>query len=85
MMVKTGFVGTGTTDSALAVRLSGKGRPVVAVSSRTLSSAQKLAGLISNCRICYTAQEVADTAELVFITAPDDVVTQVCSEVQWHA
>ena len=83
-MVKTGFIGAGTTGTALAVRLSQKECPVVAVSSRTLSSAQKLAGLVSNCHVCHTAQEVADAAELVFITTPDDVVAQVCSEVQWH-
>jgi len=83
-MVKTGFIGAGTTGTALAVRLSQKGCPVVAVSSRNLSSAQKLAGLVPNCQVCHTAQEVADAAELVFITTPDDVIAQVCGEVQWH-
>jgi len=83
-MVKIGFIGAGTTGTALAVRLSQKGCPVVAVSSRTLSSAQKLAGLVSNCQVCHTAQELVDVAELVFITTPDDVIAQVCSEVQWH-
>jgi len=83
-MVKTGFIGAGTTSTALAVRLSQKGCPVVAVSSRTLSSAQKLARLVPNCQVCHTAQELADVAELVFITTPDDVVARVCGEVQWH-
>ena len=83
-MVKTGFIGAGTTGIALAVRLSQKGCPVVAVSSRTLSSAQKLAGLVPNCQICHTAQELADAAKLVFITTPDDVIARVCGEVQWH-
>jgi predicted short-subunit dehydrogenase-like oxidoreductase (DUF2520 family) len=83
-MLKTGFIGAGTTGTALAVRLSQKGCPVVAVSSRTLSSAQKLAGLVPNCQVCHTAQELADVADLVFITTPDDVIAQVCSEVQWH-
>jgi predicted short-subunit dehydrogenase-like oxidoreductase (DUF2520 family) len=83
-MLKTGFIGAGTTGTALAVRLSQKGCPVVAVSSRTLSSAQKLAGLVANCQVCHTAQELADVADLVFITTPDDVIAQVCSEVQWH-
>jgi predicted short-subunit dehydrogenase-like oxidoreductase (DUF2520 family) len=83
-MLKTGFIGAGTTGTALAVRLSQKGWPVVAVSSRTLSSAQKLAGLVPNCQVCHTPQGVADAAELVFITTPDDVITQVCDEVQWH-
>ena len=84
-MVKTGFIGAGTTGTALAIRLSQKGCPVVAVSSRTLSSAQKLAGLVPSCQVCHAAQEVADAAELVFITTPDDVVAQVCGEVQWRA
>ena len=83
-MVNTGFIGAGTTGTALAVRLSQKGCPVVAVSSRTLSSAQKLAKLVPNCQVCHTAQEVTDAAELVFITTPDDVITQVCCEVQWR-
>jgi predicted short-subunit dehydrogenase-like oxidoreductase (DUF2520 family) len=83
-MVKMGFIGAGTTGTALAVRLSQKGCPVVAVSSRTLSSAQKLAKLVPNCHVCHTAQEATDAAELVFITTPDDVIAQVCGEVQWH-
>jgi predicted short-subunit dehydrogenase-like oxidoreductase (DUF2520 family) len=83
-MLKTGFIGAGTTGTALAVRLSQKGWPVVAVSSRTLSSAQNLAGLVPNCQVCNTAQGVAEAAELVFITTPDDVIARVCSEVQWQ-
>jgi predicted short-subunit dehydrogenase-like oxidoreductase (DUF2520 family) len=83
-MLKAGFIGAGTTGTALAVRLSQKGCPVVAVSSRTLSSAQKLARLVPNCQVCHTAQELAKAAELVFITTPDDVIARVCGEVQWH-
>ena len=83
-MLKTGFIGAGTTGTALAVRLSQKGCPVVAVSSRTLSSAQKLAALVPDCRVYHTAQDVAEAAELVFITTPDDVIAQVCAEVQWR-
>jgi predicted short-subunit dehydrogenase-like oxidoreductase (DUF2520 family) len=83
-MLKIGFIGAGTTGTALAVRLSQKGCPVVAVSSRNLSSAQKLAEMVPDCRVYHTAQELADVAELVFITTPDDVIAQVCSEVQWR-
>jgi predicted short-subunit dehydrogenase-like oxidoreductase (DUF2520 family) len=54
------------------------------VYSRTSSSAQKLAGLVSNCQVHRTAQELADAAELVFITTPDDVIPRVCSGVNWH-
>lgn len=83
-MLKAGFIGAGKTGTALAVRLYQKGCPVVAVSSRTLSSAQKLAALVPDCRVCHTAQDVAEAAELVFITTPDDVITHVCSEIQWR-
>jgi len=83
-MLKTGFIGAGTTGTALAVRLSQKGWPVVAVFSRTLSSAQRLARRVPNSQVYHTAQELADFAELVFITTPDDVIAQVCSQVQWH-
>jgi predicted short-subunit dehydrogenase-like oxidoreductase (DUF2520 family) len=83
-MVKIGFIGAGTTGTALAVRLSQRGCPVVAVFSRTLSSAQKLARVVPNCQVYHTGREVAYAAELVFITTPDDVIAQVCGEIQWH-
>ena len=83
-MIETGFIGAGTTGTALAVRLSEKGWPVVGVYSRALSSAEKLARLLPNCRAHHTLQELADVAEMVFITTPDDVIAQVCRETHWH-
>lgn len=84
-MLKAGFIGAGTVGTALAVSFSQRGYPVVAVSSRSFSSAQELAGLVASCRACQTAQEVADAAELVFITTPDDAIIEVASEVKWHS
>ncbi|MBE0431687.1 MAG: DUF2520 domain-containing protein [Dehalococcoidia bacterium] len=84
-METIGFIGAGTTGTALAVRLSQKGCPVVAVSSRTLASAQKLAGLVPGCRVYDTAQELADAVDLVFITTPDDAIAMVCRQVSWRA
>jgi predicted short-subunit dehydrogenase-like oxidoreductase (DUF2520 family) len=83
-MLMTGFIGAGTTGTALAVTLSQKGWPVVAVSSRTMSSAQKLANLVPGCQVCHTAQELADASEMVFITTPDDAIAGVCSQVKWR-
>lgn len=83
-MLKVGFIGAGTVGTALAVSLSQKGGRVLAVFSRTLSSAQRLAQLVPGCQVCQTAQGVADTAELVFITTPDDVIPEVANEVKWH-
>ena len=84
-MLTIGFIGAGTTGTALSVRLSQKEYPVVAISSRSLTSARRLAGMITGCRACYVAQEVADIAELVFITTPDDVIPTVAGEIKWHA
>jgi predicted short-subunit dehydrogenase-like oxidoreductase (DUF2520 family) len=83
-MPTIGFIGAGTTGTALAVRLAQDGYQVIAVSSRSLTSAEKLAGRISSCHVYNGAQEVADIAQLVFITTPDDIIPEVAAEVQWH-
>jgi predicted short-subunit dehydrogenase-like oxidoreductase (DUF2520 family) len=82
--IKIGFIGAGTTGTALAVRLAQHGYPVTAVSSRSLTSAEKLAARISGCKVYSGAQEVADVAQLVFITTPDDTISKVAAEVRWH-
>jgi len=83
-MMKLGFIGAGTVGTALALRLSSNGYPVVAVSSRSRASAENLAQAISNCRAAGRNQEVARAAELVFITTPDDAISAVASSVEWH-
>jgi len=84
-MLKLGFIGAGTVGTALSVRLSSKGYRVAAVSSRSQASARNLAQAISGCRAFNNNQEVADTAELIFITTPDDAIAPVVSQIQWHA
>jgi len=83
-MVKLGFIGAGTVGTALATRLSEKGYQVVAISSRSQSSAEKLAQAINGCRAVNDKQAVADAADLVFVTTPDDAIASVVSEIQWH-
>jgi len=84
-MLKLGFIGAGTVGTALAIRLSSKGYQVVAVSSRSQTSARNLAQAISNCHALNNNQGVADAAELVFITTPDDAIAPVVSQIQWHS
>jgi predicted short-subunit dehydrogenase-like oxidoreductase (DUF2520 family) len=79
-----GFIGAGTTGTALAVRLAQRGYPVVGVSSRSLSSAEKLAARIAGCKVYSGAQQLADVIELVFITTPDDIISKVAAELRWH-
>ncbi len=84
-MQNIGFIGAGTVGTALAVRLSEKGYPVTAVASRTPASAERLASLVNGCKVHHSGQAVADVAEMVFITTPDDAIAQVAAEVQWHS
>ena len=83
-MLRLGFIGAGTVGTALAVRLSSKGYRMIAVSSRSQTSARKLAQAVSGCHAFNSNQDVADAAELIFITTPDDAIASVASEIQWH-
>jgi predicted short-subunit dehydrogenase-like oxidoreductase (DUF2520 family) len=83
-MLKLGFIGAGTVGTALAIKLSSKGYPVVAASSRNPASARNLAQAISGCAPASNNQEVADAAEIIFITTPDDAIASVASQVKWH-
>jgi len=57
----------------------------VAVSSRSQTSARSLAQAVNGCQVFDNNQGVADTAELIFITTPDDAIASVASEIQWHS
>jgi len=76
-METIGFLGAGTVGTALAVSLRRVGYPVVAVASRSFSSAQRLAAQVEGCRPYQSFQEVADAVQLVFVTTPDDAIAQV--------
>ena len=84
-MPKLGFIGAGTVGTALAIRLSERGYRVVAVSSRSRASAEKLAQAITGCHAADKNQAVADAADLVFITTPDDAIAAVVSTTNWHS
>ena len=84
-MLKLGFIGAGTVGTALAVRLNSKGYQVVAISSRSQTSAENLARAIKGCHGFNNNQDVADASELIFITTPDDAITTVVSQIKWHA
>jgi predicted short-subunit dehydrogenase-like oxidoreductase (DUF2520 family) len=83
-MLEIGFIGAGTVGTALATRLSQKGARIIAASSRSLTSAERLASSLPHCHACSSPQEVVDVAELIFITTPDDAIAEVAKEVHWH-
>ncbi len=82
--MKIGFIGAGTVGTALAVGLNSQGYSVVAVSSRTRVSADRLAEQVAGCYSQSSNQAVADAAEFIFITTPDGVIPQIASEVSWR-
>jgi predicted short-subunit dehydrogenase-like oxidoreductase (DUF2520 family) len=83
-MLKLGFIGAGTVGTALSVKLSSKDYQVIAVSSQSQISARKLAQAVNGCHAFNNNQAVADAAEFIFITTPDDTIASVASEIQWH-
>jgi predicted short-subunit dehydrogenase-like oxidoreductase (DUF2520 family) len=85
MKMTIGFIGAGMTGTALAARLWQRGYPVVAVSSRSLTSARRLASFVSGCTVCDGPQQVAGLASVVFITTPDDVIADIAAGIRWRA
>jgi predicted short-subunit dehydrogenase-like oxidoreductase (DUF2520 family) len=83
-MLKIGFIGAGTVGTALAILLNSKGYRFVGASRRSRSSSRSLSKVVSNLHLLDTNQEVADAAELVFITTPDDAIAEVARQVKWH-
>jgi predicted short-subunit dehydrogenase-like oxidoreductase (DUF2520 family) len=79
-----GFIGAGRVGTGLATGFVSAGHDVVAVASRSIASAQALAKRVSGAR-AGAPQEVADRADLVFITVPDDAIEAVVSSVRWRA
>ena len=79
-----GFIGAGITGTALACQLYRQGYPVIAVNSRSTSSAERLASHVNGCGVCSSPQQVADLAQVVFITTPDDVIADMAASLTWH-
>ena len=83
-MLKIGFIGAGTVGTALAVLLNSKGYRFVGASRRR-AFADNPGMVVSNLRILESNQEVADNADLVFITTPDAAIAEVAKEVNWRS
>ena len=82
--LKLGFIGAGRVGTGLATGFARAGRDVVAVASRSIASARALVKRVRGARAC-APQEVADRADLVFLTVPDDAIEPVASSIRWRA
>lgn len=76
------FIGAGRVASLLAPIVASLGHQVNSIASRSFDSAQRVANLVENCKV-RSVQEAASSAELVFITTPDDAIEAVASEISW--
>lgn len=79
-----GFIGIGVLGKGLAMALVAQQYRVVAAHSRRLSSTQWLADRVPDCRVFASAQELAEAADLVFITTPDSVIGEIAAAVSWR-
>src|SRR5438876_707032 len=78
-----GFIGAGRVGTGLASSFARAGVKVVAIASRKIASALRLAKRVRGARAC-APQEVADRADLVFLTVPDDASEAVAPGIKWR-
>ena len=82
--LRIGFIGAGRVGTGLAWALAQKGCRISGVASRSESAARTLAQGATGCRVHASLQQLADAADLVFLTVPDDAIAAVCAQVQWR-
>ena len=80
-----GFVGAGRLGTSVALALQRAGYRVVAVSSRSSSSAESFAESVPGCAPVSGSQDVADIADAVFITTPDASIEPVVDGISWRS
>ena len=83
--MKLGFIGAGKVGTALAVKLSRKGYSVSAVYDVHEEAAKDFVREIKNCKAMGQLQEVARSADFVFVSTPDALIETVVSSVKWKA
>ncbi len=81
---RLGFIGAGRLARCLALGFARAGYPVTAIASRTPESAQRLAGQIAHCTACNSPQQVADAADIVFLTVPDDSIGSTANTLRFN-
>lgn len=84
-MLKIGFIGAGPVGTAFAVNLSQRGYQVIGVFDVVREAVQRFADDVPGCRVYEKAQELADSADMVFVTTPDDIIPKATAELKWRA
>ncbi len=73
-------IGAGKVGSALAILLHNRGYTISGVASRTLRSAEELAGRL-NCPVFEDCNRAALTADIVLVTTPDREIAAVSAQI----
>src|SRR5258708_6128328 len=71
------IIGAGRVGSTLAQTLHWRGYSIAAVHSRTEQSARRLADALGS-RVAASPAQAAMSADLTFLTVPDDAIKSVC-------
>jgi predicted short-subunit dehydrogenase-like oxidoreductase (DUF2520 family) len=79
-----GFIGTGVVAAALSQALAGAGYRVAAVCGRDRSRTEGLARALPGAKAARSRQDVADTADVVFLAVPDDAIASVAASIAWR-
>jgi predicted short-subunit dehydrogenase-like oxidoreductase (DUF2520 family) len=77
--VRFAIVGAGKVGTALARLLSHEGYKFLGAASRSLTSAQATCDFAGCGQATSEAAEITADADLIFITTPDDVIAEVCT------
>ncbi len=83
-MPKLGFIGAGPVGTAFAVNLSPLDYKITGIFDVVREAAQRFADDVSGCQIYEKAQDLADSADMVFITTPDDIIPKVAEGIKWR-
>ncbi|MBA7630374.1 hypothetical protein ES703_37896 [subsurface metagenome] len=83
-MSKLGFIGAGPVGTAFAVNLSKRDYQIIGIFDVIREAAQRFANDVSRCQIYEKAQDLADSADMVFITTPDDIIPKVADGIKWR-
>lgn len=83
-MSKLGFIGAGPVGTAFAVNLSKRDYQIIGIFDVIREAAQRFANDVSGCQIYEKAQDLADSADMVFITTPDDIIPKVADGIKWR-
>jgi len=78
-------IAAGRLGSSLAVALVNAGYNVAAISSRQASHREWLSSRVESVVVVENPQTAANVANVVFITAPDAAIEEICADIDWRS